>query len=267
MRADVGVYWQLVRAGFRRQSYYRLAMVAGLVTNVVFGFVRAAVLTAAVASGSHFGGYDHGTIGAYTWLSQGLLGSIAFWGVPTIVERIRTGDVAIDFLRPIDMQWAHLSEYMGRAVYALLPRGLPSVAVGALTFGLAVPSTVGPYVLGAISLVLAMAVSFLSMFAVCLAGFWMVETRGLRALHMICGTFLAGLFAPVHLFPEWLRVLAYCTPFPSMMQWPIDVLSGRTTGWPAVGLVAAQLFWFVALVVVGQLVLRAGRRKLEVQGG
>lgn len=242
-------------------------MVAGLVTNVVFGFVRAAVLTAAVNSGSAFGGYDHGTIGAYTWLSQGLLGSIAFWSVPNIVERIKTGDVAIDFLRPIDMQWAHMSEYLGRASYALLPRGLPSVVIGALTFGLAVPSTVGPYVLGGISLLLAMAVSFLSMFTVCLAGFWMVETRGLRALHMICGTFLAGLFAPVHLFPHWLQILAYCTPFPSMLQWPIDVLSGRTVGWAALGLVAAQIFWFFALLAAGQLALRAGRRKLEVQGG
>ncbi|WP_282776263.1 MULTISPECIES: ABC-2 family transporter protein [unclassified Nocardia] len=267
MRADVGIYWQLVRAGFRRQSYYRSAMVAGLITNVVFGFVRAAVLMTAVNSGSEFGGYDQGTIGAYTWLSQGLLGAIAFWGVPNIVERIKSGDVAIDFLRPIDIQLAHLAEYCGRAVYTLLPRGLPSVLIGALTFGLAVPATPGPYLLGAISLVLAIAVSFLSLFTVCLAGFWVVETRGLRTLHMILGTFLAGLFAPVHLFPEWLRILAYCTPFPSMLQWPIDVLSGRTVGWHAVGLVGAQLCWLFALLAAGQLVLRAGQRKLEVQGG
>lgn len=263
----MGVYWQLVKAGFRRQSYYRLAMIAGLFTNTVFGFVRAAVLTAAVDERGEFGGYDQGTIGAYVWLSQGLLGATAFWIVPDIVERIRRGDVAIDFLRPIDIQWAHLSEYLGRALFTLPARGVPSVLIGVLTFGLAMPTTLGPYVLGTISLLLAIAISFLSMFTVCLAGFWMVETRGLRSLHMICGTFLAGLFAPVHLFPEWLRTLAYCTPFPSMMQWPIDVFSGRTVGWPAAGLVAAQIFWFFALLAAGQLVLRAGRRKLEVQGG
>ncbi|WP_067699687.1 ABC transporter permease [Nocardia jejuensis] len=267
MRADVGVYWQLVKTGFRRQSYYRLAMLAGLISNVTFGFVRAAVLTAAVHANDGFGGYDRGTIGAYTWLSQGLLGAIAFWTLPDIVERIRTGDVAIDFLRPIDVQFAHLSEYLGRAACTLIPRGLPSILIGALTFGLAMPGTPGPYVLGGISLVLAMAISFLSMFAVSLTGFWLVETRGLRALHQICGTFLAGLFAPVHLFPDWLRAIAYATPFPSMLQWPIDVLSGRTTGFAAMEIVAVQCFWLLALVGTGQLLLRAGRRKLEVQGG
>ncbi|MEV6100828.1 ABC-2 family transporter protein [Nocardia sp. NPDC051981] len=267
MRSDVGVYWQLVKAGFRRQSHYRLAMLAGLFTNLVFGFVRAAVLMTAVRVNSGFGGYDRGTIGAYIWLSQGLLGAIAFWTLPDIVERIRTGDVAIDFLRPIDIQFGHLAEYLGRAAFSLLPRGIPSVLVGVLTFGLAFPDTPGPYVLGAFSLLLAMTLSFLSMFAVSLAGFWLIETRGLRALHMILGTFLAGLFAPVHLFPSWLRDLAYATPFPSMLQWPIDVLSGRTAGRDAVEIVVVQCFWLVVLVGAGQLLLRAGRRKLEVQGG
>ncbi|MFE5286940.1 ABC transporter permease [Nocardia sp. NPDC056611] len=267
MRSDVGVYWQLVKAGFRRQSHYRLAMAAGLLTNLVFGFVRAAVLMTAVHENHGFGGYDRGTIGAYIWLSQGLLGAIAFWMLPDIVERIRTGDVAIDFLRPVDIQFAHLAEYLGRAGFSLLPRGLPSVLAGALTFGLAFPATPGPYALGAISLLLAMVLSFLSMFAVSLAGFWLIETRGLRSLHMICGTFLAGLFAPVHLFPGWLRTVAYSTPFPSMLQWPVDLLSGRTTGWAAVEILAVQCFWLVVLAALGQLLLRAGRRKLEVQGG
>ncbi|WP_040805886.1 ABC transporter permease [Nocardia concava] len=267
MRSDVGVYWQLVKAGFRRQSHYRLAMLAGLITNLVFGFVRAAVLMAAVRANSGFGGYTQGTIGAYIWLSQGLLGAIAFWTLPDIVERIRTGDVAIDFLRPIDIQFAHLAEYLGRAVYSLIPRGVPSILVGVLTFGLAFPTTAGPYVLGGISLLLAMALSFLSMFAVSLAGFWLIETRGLRALHMICGTFLAGLFAPLSLFPGWLRAIAYATPFPSMLQWPIDVLSGRTAGFAAMEIVVVQCFWLLVLIGVGQLLLRAGRRKLEVQGG
>ncbi len=42
-------YPQLVRAGFRRYATYRQASVAGLATNVVFGLLRAAVLTAVLA--------------------------------------------------------------------------------------------------------------------------------------------------------------------------------------------------------------------------
>ena len=51
-------YPQLVRAGYRRYATYRRAALAGLTTNVVFGLVRAAVLTAVLAQRGTVAGYD-----------------------------------------------------------------------------------------------------------------------------------------------------------------------------------------------------------------
>jgi len=243
-------------------------MFAGMFTNVVFGLVRASVMLAAVRSTTGFGGYTPDSIGAYVWLSQGLLGSLGVMGPPLdIAERIRTGDVAIDFLRPADIQFCYLATDLGRAACALLLRGLPSVVAGLLAFELAMPDDVTAYLLGALSVVLAVTISFLLLFAVCLTGFWMVETRGIRMLYQIVATFLAGLFVPVHLFPGWLRTLADLTPFPSLLQTPIDVLSGRATGLDALEVVAVQVVWIAVTVLLGRVLLRAGRRKLEVQGG
>jgi len=91
--------------------------------------------------------------------------------------------------------------------------------------------------------------------------------RGIRVLYQICGTFLAGLFVPVHMFPAWLRTVAHATPFPSILQSPIDILSGRDMGMDSVAVVATQAFWVLAIGAVGRLLLAAGRRRLEVQGG
>ncbi|MEV6557605.1 ABC-2 family transporter protein [Nocardia sp. NPDC051756] len=262
------VYAQLVRAGFRRQSQYKLAMFAGLFTNCVFGFVRAAVMLAAVRATGDFGGYNEGSIGAYVWLSQGLLGAMQFMGPPLdLADRVKNGDIAIDFLRPVDVQFGYLAGDLGRAACTILPRGVPSVLIGVFTFGLAMPNTPLPYLLGAVSVLLAVAISFLCLFAVALIGFWVVETRGLRVLYQVTGTFLAGLFVPVHMFPGWLRTIAQATPFPSILQSPIDVLSGRITGLAAVGVVAVQVFWVLVVGGLGRVLLAAGRRKLEVQGG
>ncbi|MGV9612333.1 ABC transporter permease [Nocardia xishanensis] len=267
-RREATLYWRLAMAGFRRQSQYKLAMFAGLFTNCVFGLVRAAVMLAAVRGAGEFGGYDEGTIGAYVWLSQGLLGAMQFMGPPIeLAERVKNGDIAIDFLRPVDIQFGYLAADLGRATCTIVPRFLPSVLFGFLTVGLAMPTTPGPYALGAISMLLAISLSFLLLFVIGLIGFWVVETRGIRVLYQICGTFLAGLFVPVHMFPDWLRTLANATPFPSILQSPIDVLSGRIIGLDSVTVVGTQLFWVVTVAVAGRLMLSAGRRKLEVQGG
>ncbi|MDQ2757788.1 MAG: ABC-2 family transporter protein [Actinomycetota bacterium] len=258
----------LVRAGFRRESTYLAAMFGGLLTNVVFGFIRASILFAAVDSaGGQLAGYTHDTISAYVWLSQGLIGAVMLTGTAEIGQRVRTGEVAVDFLRPLDVQASHLATDLGRAAFTLIPRGLPSVLVGAATVGLVMPTTAQPYLLGLLSVLLGVTLSFLTRFAVNLAGFWIIETRGVTSLLAVVQGFLSGLYVPVHLFPGWLGGLAASTPFPSILQAPIDVLSGRVTGPDALGVVVVQLAWVAAVAALGQVLLRSGRRRLEVQGG
>jgi len=94
-----------------------------------------------------------------------------------------------------------------------------------------------------------------------------VETRGLQIFYMLASGFLGGLYVPLALFPHWLRITATATPFPSVMMYPIDVLSGLGGAGTAVRLVLAQAAWLAGVAAVGQWLTRAGRRRLEVQGG
>lgn len=268
MREILRIYWRLLVAGFRQQSTYRLAALGGLVANTTFGFLKVSILFATVrAAGGDVQGYDIGSMSAYIWLSQGMLGSINLHGRSDLADRIKNGNVATDFLRPLSVQAASITTEVGRAIFALIPRGLPSVAVGAIVVGMAMPTHPVPYLLGVLSLILGITVSFATAYLVAVAGFWLVETRGVQILYMVVSGFLAGLFVPISLFPGWMRIVARATPFPSMLMSPIDVLSGRVTGLPAVGLVAEQIGWLAAITLAGALITRAGRRKLEVQGG
>ena len=268
MRRLLTAHLLLVAAGFKEQSRYRLAALGGLVANATFGLLKVAILFATVeAAGGELEGYDTATMSAYIWISQGLLGSVNLMGRVDIAERIRTGDVTVDFLRPLDVHTAMIAHELGRSLFSLLPRGLPSVLIGALLVGMATPDSPAAYVLGAVSLLLAMVISAATVYLVAAAGFWIVETRGLQLLYMVVAGFLAGLFVPLGLFPDWLHGIALATPFPAMLMFPTDILSGRISGLDAVELVGAQLLWLTAMVAVGQLMTRGGRRHLEVQGG
>lgn len=268
MPAALFTYVRLLRAGFAKQAHYRLAMLGGLVANLAFGFVRAAVLLAVLDSaGGSLAGYTAGSLAAYVWLSQGLLGAVELSGIAEIGERVRTGDVAVDFTRPVDLQTWQLAEDLGRAAYTLIPRGVPAVVVGALATGLALPGTAAPYLMGALSLAMGVTISFYCRFAVNILGFWLLDTRGVRTLYMVTSGFLAGIYVPVALFPGWLHTLAYCTPFPSIMQTPINVITGFDAGTAAAQDLLMQAGWVAFTCLVGRALVAAGRRKLVVQGG
>lgn len=262
------VYAAMFSAGARRYSRYRAATVAGTFTNSVFGLLKANIYTAAVAAaGSRLAGYDAEAGITFAWLTQALIAPVYMFSWNELALRVRSGDIAIDLARPVDLQLSWLATDLGRAAYVLLPRGLPPLLVAAAVTGLSLPGTPLPYLLGAVSVLLAVALSFFCRFAVNLCAFWLVEIRGLLTLYLTAAGFLSGLMLPVPWFPGWLLTLARLTPFPSMLQYPVDLITGRVTGSAAVGHLASQLAWLVATLLLGRWMLARATRRLVVQGG
>lgn len=254
--------------GFRRWSAYRMAAAAGAFTNTAFGLTRAAIGMAAVAAaGGTLAGYDAVSVATYAWLAQALIGPVNIFTWNELAVRIRDGDIAVDLARPVDPQLSFLAADLGRAAYTFIPRGGPPLLVGALVTGLALPGTPLPYLLGMLSLVLAIVVSFACRWLINLAAFWLLELRGVLTLYLVASGVLSGHIIPVHWFPDWLATAASLTPFPSMIQTPIDVITGRVQDLAALGQLGVQLAWAIALLALGRWVFRAGTRKLVVQGG
>jgi viologen exporter family transport system permease protein len=260
----VRAYVELARAGYRRWSTYRVASVAGVFTNTVFGFLRAAVLIAALKTAGTIAGWDTSDALTYTWLTQGLIMVTAIWNWNDIALRVMSGDVATDLQRPIDFQFQWLATDYGRAFYHLLARGLPPFVVGALVYHLRLPTHASTWFVFAVSLALAVTVSFAIRFIVNISAFWLLDWRGANGMANVLASGLSGFVIPVAFFPEWAARLLTVLPWAAFIQAPIDVFLEKpdATFW-----LVRQTIWAVALLVVGRMVFDAATRRLVVQGG
>jgi ABC-2 type transport system permease protein len=262
-----------VRAGFRRYATYRQATLAAAVTNTVFGFLRCFVLLAVVGGtgateGARVAGYDAGQLALYTWVSQGLIGVVALWGWTELGDRIRTGDVVGDLLRPIHPVLSYLWIDLGRAGHAAVTRFVVPVLCGVLFFPVAIPRRIETYPLFLISVALAVLVCFAGRFLINAAGYWLLDVRGVLTAWAFCTSLLAGLAFPLHFLPDWLRTALWVgTPFPSMLQAPLDVIVERGSTADLLVLVAGQAAWAGALLAVCRYVQHRATSKLVVQGG
>src|SRR5688572_30043898 len=214
-------------AGFRRFATYRQAMVAAIFTNTIFGFLRSAVLLA-VAGAAVSVGYDAPRLLTFVWVGQGLIGVVLLWAPTDLADRIRSGDVIVELLRPMALVWQHLAGDLGRASFAMLTRFVGPIAVGALVFDLYVPRRPATYVLFACSMVLATVVCFGCRFLVNAAAYWLLDARGPQIAWTLCSGALGGLYFPLWFLPENAAVaVIVATPFPSIIQLPLDVLVER----------------------------------------
>ncbi|WP_224277342.1 ABC transporter permease [Nocardioides lacusdianchii] len=255
---------------FRRYSTYRAATVAGVFTNSVFGVIYSFAYLALWKANPDAGGYDAVDAVTFVWLGQALLMTVALWGggaTDDLAERIRTGDVAIDLYRPVDLVGWYLASDLGRAAYHFLTRGLAPTVIGLLLFDIALPDSPAAALGFALSIPLAVVVSFAIRFLVASTAFWLLDASGPRILTGALAIFFSGMSLPLVLFPGWLGGLAEALPFSAMIQVPNDIWLGRHTGLDLVGALAFQAGWALALLLACRFVLALATRKLVVQGG
>jgi ABC-2 type transport system permease protein len=256
-------------SGFRRYSTYRLATFAGAFTNTVFGFLRCYVLLAvADAARGMAGGYDRAQLATFVWAGQGLLAVVLLWGWTDLADRIRTGDVASDLLRPVSPLLSYLAADLGRAGHALVTRLIPPVVTGLIFFDMYVPGRWVTMPLFAISTFLAVVACFGCRYLVNASAYWLHDARGPMIAWTLGSGVLAGLYFPLRFLPDWLAVVLWVgTPFPSLLQTPLDVLVERDPPMTQAGLVALQAVWVLVLLAACDRVQRFAERKLVIQGG
>ncbi|KUH36786.1 MULTISPECIES: ABC transporter permease [Streptomyces] len=264
------LYLAVLSGGFRRHATYRMATAAGVFTNTVFGFVLAFTYTALWEERPRLGGYDLPEALAYVWLGQALLAACSLMGggfEDELIERIRTGDIAVDLHRPADLQAWWLAADLGRAAFQLLGRGAVPMAVGACAFDLALPEHPLTWPAFLVSVALGVVVSFAVWFLVALSVFWLMDGAGVVQVAWLSGLFFSGMLLPLTVFPGGLGEVARMLPWASMLQVPADVFLEKRTGWGLLEAYAFQAGWALVLLGAGRLLQAVATRRVVVQGG
>ncbi|GAA0409179.1 ABC transporter permease [Acrocarpospora corrugata] len=224
--------------------------------------MRAYVLIALWDVRPGLGGYTVADAITFCFLSQAFIGPMQmFGGGLGISDRIRTGDIAFDLVRPASMLVWNMADDLGRAAYLTILRSLPPTIIGAILFGLVAPAQPSFFVL---SFVLAVTVSYAWRYLIALSACWIIDDKGVQTISSVLTMFFSGMILPLTLFPGWLGTAANASPFAAMVQVPADIYLGTRN--PLSGL-AFQVFWAAVLLAAGALLTRQARRKVVIQGG
>ena len=261
------LFWELVKLSFRLQLTYRTANLAGMATNFFFGLLRAAVLIALYGEQQQVSGISLPAAITYTGLSQATISILSFFGWWEVMQSVYSGDIGSDLLKPMDYYLYWLARDLGRGLASLMVRGLVIMVGYAFVFDIVLPQSIGQWALVVLALFLGFLVSFGWQFFVNLAAFWTPEARGIGRLGFTLSWFFSGFIMPLRMFPPWFENLARWTPFPSMVNAITEIYLGVLTGPEIARTLLTQVLWAGLLFATGQLVLRAGVRRLVIQGG
>lgn len=257
------IYWVLLRAGYRRQAIYRLALVSGLVTNAFFGVIRTSVFSALYRDRAAVGGLARGDVLTYIWLLEGLFGVVWASWIWEFAESVRSGDFAIDLLRPGDPYLRLAAFDLGRSLNVLLTRLGPALALAALLLPLHLPTTPGGVVALAVSLTMAAVIAFHVRLLFAMTAFWTPDYKAAYSLIVPVLYLASGFVIPTNYFPAAVRGLVEASPLFALMMAPVRVAIGQSVATA----LASQTVWLLVLGTASRAVLALASRRLVVHGG
>lgn len=263
-------YIALLRARARTLFQYRVAALAGLATQWLFGFVMISVLAA-------FYRYADGpqpmtlqqTV-TYTWLGQAMLGMLP-WNIDReTADTVRTGAVAYDLARPLDLYAHWYARVLALRTAPTLLRCVPMFLIA--TFVMPAPYAMQWPAIASVSAWLAatcgaLALSCAVTVMMQASLFWTVSGDGITRIVPHIVTLMSGMVIPLPLMPDFLQVFLRYQPFSGLVSTPALLLCGVMPATEVFGVVALQLFWTAAFIALGRIMIRRGLARLTVAGG
>lgn len=265
------VYLMIFRIRVLAALQYRLAAAARLAPPLFVGLVQAIIFTAFFrgTTADHPMSLDQ-TI-TYVWVVQMLVPVQPWSGDPEAMQSIRTGNVAYELCRPMDLygQW-----FSRLAAHRLVPLATGSVPL-ALIAAFLMPDgyRLGPPASAAAALAFLLALAGVVLMSSALSNImsiitiWTVSGEGVYYTAPVVFQVLSGAIVPLPLLPAGLQGLVNFLPFRALLDTPAQIYLGLIPPVQAVPVVATQLLWTAAFVLAGRLLLGRAIKAIIIQGG
>lgn len=185
----------------------------------------------------------------------------------TMGNRIRSGDIALDLLRPIGLQSQRFIESFSYFLSELLWVNIPVIFLLIFGLGISTPPTLWAAIAFPISILIGFLIGFSLNIVILTLAFWTRNIFGAQVAKRAIVDIFAGTLIPLQLYPSWFRVIVEHLPFKGMAYIPLSIWTGKISGSAIPLALAEQVMWAAILYVVAMFIWRKAMKIIVIHGG
>ncbi len=264
-------YFSVFRIRLINSLQYRAVALGEIVTRFFWAFFEILAFTAVYAADGADFSMAFSQTAAYIWMQQALYAVFSVsYGDADIYEPIRTGGIAYELVRPVDLYTRWLLSGAGNRIAPFCTSFLPVLFLALLLpapYRLLLPESIPQLLLFLLSTVLGLLITVSISTLMHISMFFTLSHRGTRIIFTAVSNLLSGGLIPLAFFPDRVRAVVQWLPFAAMRDIPLRIYCGTLAGGAVWSSLLLQSLWLVVLVVFGKLCMCASLKKIIVQGG
>lgn len=264
----MNAYFYYLKMRLLTEISYRFDVFSSIGSNIIILLTTVYIWKAAYQSSSgSVKGITESEMISYTIVS--ILLTIIFTNSiqDTLNDRIREGNIAVDFLRPINLLVSFFADEVGRSVSSLLTKGIPILLVASIIFKVPLPNGIIEFLLFILSSVCSFIILWLISAIVGVLAFWVVELGNLGMVKDAIVLFLSGSFVPLWFYPEAIQTLSKYLPFIYTYMTPISIFIGKLSFSNASVTIGIQIIWIFFFSGILLILWNKAKTRTFIQGG
>lgn len=265
-------YLSIFKIRFINSIQYRTSAIAGICTQLFFGFVFIAVYIAFFNSTNNnklpMKLYE---IVDYLWLNQAFFALVYTWYKDKdLINLIKNGNISYEFVRPINFYKKWFAKMYGDRLASVLLR-CPLVIIIAFflpkPYNLTLPISFNAFIIFIISMILSSLLINAFTMIYHLIIFYTLDEKGIIPLFMVIAEIFSGGTVPIAFFPNFLKIIANILPFKYIVDLPFRIYSGNISITNAIPNLLGATIWLIILLIIGFKLTNNITKKVIVQGG
>lgn len=264
-------YLSFFRLRFSMGLQYRVAALAGIITQFVWGFMEIMVFGAFYQADAAAFPMSFSATASYVWMQQAFLAFFAAWMMENdIFESIINGNISYELCRPISIYNMWFARSIATRLSMAVLRCFPILIVAAFVprpYNIDAPASPLHFLLFITTLILGLAVTVAFCLLVYVLTFFTISPQGLRMVFTSSVEFFAGAVIPLPFFPEKIQRILALLPFASMQNVALRIYSASMDPDEMKKAIFLQVFWLFVIIASGKLLCSLAEKRITVQGG
>lgn len=264
-------YISFFRMRFINGFQYKIAAMAGILTQFVWGAMEILLFKAFYHTNKNAFPMEFSALSSYVWMQQAFLALFMTWfWEKELFDSIQSGNIAYELCRPTDIYTMWFVRGMANRASRALLRCLPILLMAILLpkpYGLILPTNFVTLAWFLFSMLLGFLV--VVAFGMIIYGltFYTVNPMGVRMVSQSLAEFLAGSVIPLPFLPDSIKKIVELLPFAAMQNAPFRIYSGDIIGRNLYQTVLLQIIWLVIMVATGKIIMQNALKRICIQGG
>lgn len=246
---------------------YRFEVFSSIFVNIVIIFASVFLWKTAYRGVDSVAGINESQMITYAILAA-LMGTLFSFNVENVVgSRIREGDVAVDYIKPVSVFGMYFAQDLGNVITAFFQKLLPVLILVSIFFGFPLPSSKLSFIIALISCIFSYIILWLICAISAVSAFWLIDLGPMDSVRDAIVRLLSGSIVPIWFFPEKVQRVLEFLPFVYTYQLPIGIYIGKTPTDVGIKTMCIQILWVVVLLFIFNFLQSKAKKNLLVQGG